>query len=602
MSFLQSGQSVSKYTVQSLIKAGTYCETYKVCDENGQDFFLKLYIEKLTPQKLFSDGLVCEIKFCKGISHKNIIQMLDSGKLSLDAGECQWMVTNYFNGELLSEKIYRDGKICMDEALTIFSGIVEALKYLQKNRLMHNDITPRNIMLTSGQDLVPELIDMGHLSRRVGGNPYFDTADLNPLYCARQTFLGIYSEETDVFSAIAVLYAMLFGHAPWYVDFKEGMTRAEKVAAVKQARKSPLDLSGVELPENIKYLLERGLSQESDQGFDTIEQVVKVLEGKSAGEEISVEKEKSNRNIPSFDKKPGPSSQESAQQSSDVTIKKGGGNGFQDIAGMHELKDMLRQKVIFVIQNKELAEKYKLTPPNGMLLYGPPGCGKTFFAEKFAEETGCNFMLIKASDLASTYIHGSQEKIAELFKKAEANAPVVLCFDEFDALVPTRGSGSESQHRDGEVNEFLTQLNNCSKRGIFVVATTNRPDKIDVAVLRTGRIDKHVFVPLPDFEARREMFVLHLQGRPLGDIDYDKLAQMTEGYIASDISYVVNDASMTAAFNERLITGEALEETIKSVRPSLRPDVIATYERLREQMEGTSRANTIRKIGFNTTN
>jgi transitional endoplasmic reticulum ATPase len=131
-----------------------------------------------------------------------------------------------------------------------------------------------------------------------------------------------------------------------------------------------------------------------------------------------------------------------------------------------------------------------------------------------------------------------------------------------------------------------------------VIATTNRPDKIDPAVLRTGRIDKHVYVPLPDFEARREMFSLHLQGRPLGEIDYDKLAQMTEGYIASDISYVVNDASMTAAFNERLITGEALEETIQSVRPSLRPDVIVKYDKLREQMEGASRANAMRKIGF----
>lgn len=593
MSFLQPGQSVSKYTVQSLIKAGTYCETYKVCDENGMDLFLKLYIEKLTPKKLFLDGQVCEIKFCQGVSHKNIIQMLDSGSLSLEAGECQWMVTNYFSGELLSEKIYREGKIGLDDALAIFSGIVEALKYLQKARLMHNDITPRNIMLTSG--LVPELIDMGHLSRRVGGNPYFDTADLNPLYCARQTFLGIYSDETDIFSAIAVLYTMLFGRAPWHVDFTEGMTRAEKVAAVKLSRKSPLDLDGVELPDNIKYLLEQGLSQDTNGGgFDDLDQVVSVLEGKTSSDR----EDKGKRGSTSVEKKSGPSQQESAQQSPDVTIKKGGGNGFKDIAGMHELKDMLQKKVIFVLQNKELAEKYKLTPPNGMLLYGPPGCGKTFFAEKFAEETGCNFMLIKASDLASVYIHGSQEKIAELFKKAEANAPVVLCFDEFDALVPTRGSGSDSQHRDGEVNEFLSQLNNCSHRGIFVIATTNRPDKIDPAVLRTGRIDKHVYVPLPDFEARREMFSLHLQGRPLGEIDYDKLAQMTEGYIASDISYVVNDASMTAAFNERLITGEALEETIKSVRPSLRPDVIVKYDKLREQMEGASRANTMRKIGF----
>lgn len=595
MSFLHQGQMVSKYTVQSLIKAGTYCETYKVCDENGMDLFLKLYIEKLTPQKLFSDGQVCEIRFCNDISHKNIIQMLDNGKLSLEAGDCQWMVTNYFNGELLSEKIYREGRISQDEALVIFSGILEGLKYIQQKRLIHNDITPRNIMLTSG--LVPELIDMGHVSRRVGGNPYFDTADLNPLYCARQTFLGIYSEETDIFSAIAVLYAMLFGHAPWHVDFTEGMTRVEKVAAVKQARKSPLDLDGVELPENVKYILERGLSQNKDGGFEDAESVMAVLDGSDKKREFPQNSSRKSDGTAPIERGNGSQKVDNPTQT-DFTVKKGGGNGFKDIAGMHELKAMLNQKVIFVIKNKEIAEKYKLTPPNGMLLYGPPGCGKTFFAEKFAEETKFNFMLIKASDLASVYIHGSQEKIAELFKKAEGLAPVVLCFDEFDALVPTRGSGTDSQHRDGEVNEFLSQLNNCSQRGIFVIATTNRPDKIDPAVLRTGRIDKHVFVPLPDFDARKEMFMLHLSGRPLGDIDYDRLAQMTEGYIASDISYVVNDASMTAAFNERLITEEALEETIRSVKPSVRPDLIAMYDRLQEQMEGAARSNSIRKIGF----
>lgn len=595
MSFLQPGQRVSKYTVQSIIKAGTYCETYKVCDENGMDLFLKLYIEKLTPQKLFSEGQVCEIKFCNGISHKNIIQMLDSGKLSLEAGDCQWMVTNYFNGELLSDKIYRDGRVSLNDALTIFSGILEGLKYLQHRRLVHNDITPRNIMLTSG--LVPELIDMGHVSRRVGGNPYFDTADLNPQYCARQTFLGIYSEETDIFSAIAVLYAMLFGRAPWQVDFKEGMTRAEKVAAVKQARKSPLDLDGVELTENVKYILERGLSQEKDGGFDDAEAVLAVLDGSDTKKELPQKPSGKSDGTAPVERR-NDSQKADNPTHTDFTVKKGGGNGFADIAGMHELKAMLSQKVIFVIKNKEIAEKYKLTPPNGMLLYGPPGCGKTFFAEKFAEETKFNFMLIKASDLASVYIHGSQEKIAELFKKAESLAPVVLCFDEFDALVPTRGSGTDSQHRDGEVNEFLSQLNNCSHRGIFVIATTNRPDKIDPAVLRTGRIDKHVFVPLPDFDARKEMFMLHLKGRPLGDIDYDRLAQMTEGYIASDISYVVNDASMIAAFNERLITGESIEETIRSVKPSVRPDVIAMYDRLQEQMEGAARSNSIRKIGF----
>lgn len=601
MSLLSPGQAIDKYTVTSLIKAGIYCETYKVCDEEGINLFLKLYINKLTPKKLFIDGKISEIKYCENIIHKNIISFLDSGTLNLEAGECQWMATEYFSGELLSEKIFREGKIGIEEAKRIMSGVLNGLKHLHQLGLTHNDITPRNIMLASNVSdngsIIPEIIDMGHLSRRVGGNPPFDTSDLNPLYCSRRTFIGIYDEESDIFSAIAVLYAMIFGHAPWHVDFSETMTRAEKVAAVKEARKKPLDLSGVTLPENFRHIFEKGLSQENNDGFDDIDELVSVLNGERPKEDPH-HRPSNKIDDAATANRDNPSQQQANPTETDILVRKGGGNGFKDIAGMNELKEMLNQKVIFVIKNKEIAQKYKLTPPNGMLLYGPPGCGKTFFAEKFAEETQFNFMLIKASDLASIYVHGSQEKIADLFKKAEAQAPVVLCFDEFDALVPTRGNSSDSQARDGEVNEFLTQLNNCSHRGIFVIATTNRPDKIDPAILRTGRIDKHVYVPLPDFAARREMFILHLQGRPMEDIDYDKLAEMTEGYIASDISYVVNDASMTAAFNERPITQEALEATILSVKPSIRPDVIAMYDRLQEQMEGISRSNTGRKIGF----
>ena len=126
--------------------------------------------------------------------------------------------------------------------------------------------------------------------------------------------------------------------------------------------------------------------------------------------------------------RPGSASKQATETSADVEVKRGGGNGFADIAGMDELKEMLRKRVILILQDKELAEKYKLTPPNGMLLYGPPGCGKSFFAEKFAEETGFNFILVKASDLGSIYIHGSQGKIADLFKKAEENAPHMIPF------------------------------------------------------------------------------------------------------------------------------------------------------------------------------
>ena len=150
------------------------------------------------------------------------------------------------------------------------------------------------------------------------------------------------------------------------------------------------------------------------------------------------------------------------------------------------------------------------------------------------------------------------------------------------------------------MNEFLSQLNNCAQRGIFVIATTNRPDMIDPAVLRTGRIDKHIFVPLPDHDARKEMFAIHLKGRPFedGSINFDALSDMTEGYIASDIAYIVNDAAMTAAFTRTVITQELLEKSIHETRPSISQDTMKMYDNLRERMEGIERENLMPRIGF----
>ena len=598
MAILSRGQQIDKYTVQSLIKENLYTETYRVEDEDENPFFMKVFVIKRMPEKLINmdSGVVFEIEYCKKLKHKNLVSFIGQGTIHDDEGDCQYYVTNYFSGELLAEKIQHEGKLDSQEALSIFRAVLEGLQYMHEVGIYHNDITPRNIMLHAS-DATPEIIDLGHASERCAGKVPFETSDLETLYCANETFGGLYDEQSDIFAVTAVLYTMLTGQAPWHMDFSESMKRARRAMLIKDKRKGePIDFDSLDLDDRIKVVLAKGLAVAYQDRYKNVGQILADLDSEEKPEAPKPKKEENRQD----NTRGGFSRDTESPNKVDFEIKRGGGNGFKDIAGMEELKTYLSQRVIFVIKNKEKVEKYKLTAPNGMLLYGPPGCGKTFVAEKFAEETGFNFILVKSSDLASSFIHGSQEKIAQLFKQAEKKAPIVICFDEFDALVPDR-SNPGAQYSAGEVNEFLSQLNNCSQRGIFVVGTTNRPDKIDPAVLRTGRIDKQVYVPLPDKEARKEMFLLHLQGRPYDEnnIDAEKLSELSDGFIASDIAYVVNDAAMIAAFTDQEITEDLLETSVKNTHPSLRADTLQIYDDIKRKMENTERRNmSRRRIGF----
>lgn len=594
MPILQPNQSIGKYVVKRLIKENHYCETYRVEDDNETPFFLKLFVIKNMPEKMLTEeGKVKSIIIASRLKHKNLISFVESGDLETDSvGRCQYIVTDYCSGGLLADHIAKENKLNQEVSAAILKNILCGLAYMHEQHYYHNDITPRNIMISKLSHGEAELIDLGHVSGFVGGAPPFDTSDLDERYQMNMTFAGLYGDASDLFSALAVFYTMLTDRVPWDVEFPEGSDRKQRMSIVKEKRKTALNLDDVEADEGIKRILAKGLGLNGSCGYTTVKQLLNDLEHP---DQVENPDETSSSPVSSSHVTNGSNDQQATE--AQVEIQKGKGNGFKDIAGMSNLKQLLSQKVIFILKDKERAQKYKLTPPNGMLLYGPPGCGKSFFAEKFAEESGFNFILVKASDLGSIYIHGTQGKIADLFKKAEENAPTVLCFDEFDAFVPDR-SGNGADHQAGEVNEFLTQLNNCAKRGIFVIATSNRPDKIDPAVLRTGRIDRQVYVPLPDQEARREMFKLHLNGRPCADIDAEKLATMTDGYIASDIAYIVNDAAMGAAFSDQPISQQMLEATISSIHPSINKEVVKVYEDIRCKMEGIDRKNTLPKIGF----
>jgi len=255
--------------------------------------------------------------------------------------------------------------------------------------------------------------------------------------------------------------------------------------------------------------------------------------------------------------------------------------GFDCVAGMHDLKRLLREEVIEPLMNPEKFKKFKLSVPNGILLYGPPGCGKTFIVRKLAEEINYNFVEVKHSDVASPYVHGSVEKIAKVFDMAKAKRPSIVFIDELEGLLPKRENlVSSTAHKQEEINEFLMQFNDAGDNGILIVGATNRPHLIDTAIMRSGRMDKRIYVSPPDFEARKEMFKLCLSGRPYeADIDFEKLSEMTEYFVSSDIELIVTEVARLAVAEDRnSITYKMIVSVISKFKPSISQHEIAYYD------------------------
>ena len=329
----------------------------------------------------------------------------------------------------------------------------------------------------------------------------------------------------------------------------------------------------------------KALSYDVEDRFQTADEFIKAIAG-----EIKVERQPTRRKILS--------QQQPNNTVSPTPIKKKG-EDFASIAGMEELKELLREEIIEPLHNPEEYDRYGVTIPNGMLLYGPPGCGKTFFAKHFAEEVGFNFMCVTPAMLKSRYVNATQENIAKMFKEAEENAPTIIFIDEMNELVPNRESDVHEMSRSA-VNEMLAQMDRTGERGIFIIGATNFPHTIDPAILRTGRLDKKYFIGAPDKKAREALFKLYLKKRPYDfGLDYEKLASLTENYVSSDIQLIVNDAARMALKQRNKITMALLEKTIQNTSPSLSAEELKRYDKIRAKMDGEAfKAKERPRIGF----
>jgi transitional endoplasmic reticulum ATPase len=265
---------------------------------------------------------------------------------------------------------------------------------------------------------------------------------------------------------------------------------------------------------------------------------------------------------------------------------------WSDIGGLDEVKQVLVENVILPLKNPDLYEKYGIKPPRGLLLYGPPGCGKTLLAKAVAKESGFNFIAVRGPEILSKWVGESERAIREIFKKARMHAPSIVFLDEVDSIAPIRGLLSDSGVTERVVTQLITELDGIKDlNNVIVMAATNRPDLIDPALLRPGRLDKLVYVPPPDLKARLEILKVHTRYLPLSDdVDLYELAKLTENYSGADLEALVREAFIIALRENPLRTRLEKRHFMKAlevVKPSLSEDMIRFYIEWTERIRRT---------------
>lgn len=569
---------IGDYSVQFFIEKKGGSEIYRVIDKDGNLGRLKAYkLESFSSSRFSIDNIKKEVEFLSEIDNPLIEKIISSGEFFKNEVRYFIIVTNFISGETCLEKLKREGALNPYAVVAIILNLLKALDYLHSldDPIIHNDLTIENIVLNySSNKEIPIITNFSsaiHLSKTTQG---LKSDLLNPYYMSPEQMNGISLIQSDMYAVGVLMYHLCFGVYPWLQDVE---SREELISKLKISRVEDLKFYSEHLEifdDHLLTVIRKSLHYDINKRFLNASEFIAAL----------------NRDV-----------KLTAEEYDDKVIigNKKIGNGFSDIAGMASLKEVLNNDVICALKEKKLYQSYGITIPNGILLYGPPGCGKTFISEKFAEEVGFNFVQLSPSDVKSKYVNATEENVAKIFNDARENAPTIIFMDEIDALVPSRDANLHHMNAS-TVNEFLAQMSDCAKDDVFIIAATNRPDKIDKAILRTGRIDKKIFVSPPDLIAREQMFRLYLLPRPIDiTIDYLILAEKTELFVSSDIKFIIDEASRIALKDNSKITQSIIEDVINSSNPSLSFDDLKYYKDLKNKLENKQvEPKEYRSIGF----
>ena len=254
---------------------------------------------------------------------------------------------------------------------------------------------------------------------------------------------------------------------------------------------------------------------------------------------------------------------------------------WDDVGGLDELKDELREAVEWPVKHKEAYDYVDVEAPKGVLLYGPPGTGKTLIAKALAKMTESNFISIKGPELLSKWVGESEKGVREIFRKARQAAPCIIFLDEVDALVPRRGSGSSDSHvTENIVSQILTEIDGLEElHNVLIIGATNRLDIVDEALLRPGRFDRIIEVGNPDSKARKHIFEIHTKKKPLeNSVDIKKLVEITNGFSGAEIAAITNRAALVAL--KRYVAGKS--QNIKEIKIT-QQDLIDAVDKIRPQ-------------------